>query len=44
VAWAALGSQAPWAVLAVVLLGIVLRAADVEARAILETPAKVSPE
>ncbi len=34
VAWAALGSQGPWAVLAVVLVTFVLRAADVESRAL----------
>jgi magnesium transporter len=34
IACAALGSTGPWAILAVVLLGIVLRAADIEARAL----------
>ena len=33
-AWTALGVAAPWAVLAVVLLSVVVRAADLEARAL----------
>src|SRR5262249_20116928 len=34
VAWTALGSMGPWAVLGVALVSVVLRAADVEARAL----------
>lgn len=34
IAWPVIGSAAPWAILATVLIGIILRAADVEARAL----------
>jgi magnesium transporter len=34
VTWAVLGAQAPWFVLAMVVLGVMLRAADLEARAL----------
>ncbi len=34
VAWASIGSAAPWYVLAAVALGVALRAVDIEARAL----------